>query len=78
MTCCGSQRSGTIRTTPESSAHARLLPSMAFVYVGVTSLTVIGGATGRAYCFDHKGATLDVHPRDAPGLVAIKSLRRAP
>jgi hypothetical protein len=53
-------------------------PPIAFVYVGATRLSVIGSGTGRVYFFDHKGATLDVHPRDAPGLAAIRSLERAP
>jgi hypothetical protein len=77
MPCCGGQRSGMIRTTPEGMAQARAMPPIAFVYLGATSLSVIGGATGRAYRFAHNGATLDVHPRDAPGLAAIKSLQRA-
>ena len=76
MPCCGAQRSGTIRTTPDGGVHARIPSPIPFIYVGATRLSVIGGATGRSYRFDHGGCTLDVHPRDAPGLAAIPSLQR--
>ncbi len=47
------------------------------VYVGRTSLTVIGSATGRRYIFDRPGARLGVDPRDAASMSGIRVLRRA-
>jgi hypothetical protein len=49
---------------------------MSLLYVGTTSLTVIGGATGRAYHFSHSGCRLTVDARDLPGMAGIPSLRR--
>jgi hypothetical protein len=40
-------------------------------------LTVVGGATGRAYRFAHTGCRLDVDARDAPGAAGIAVLERA-
>jgi hypothetical protein len=52
-------------------------PTIAFVYTGGSALTVVGGATGRAYGFAHNGCRLDVDARDAPGIAGIAVLRRA-
>ena len=75
MPCCGGQRQGTIRPVAVDSLR-RTPPPISFVYTGGSTLTVIGGATGRSYRFDYRGCTLEVHARDAPGLVSIPTLRR--
>jgi hypothetical protein len=75
MACCGGQRQGTIRPVAVDSLRRTPAP-ISFVYVGDSTLTVIGGATGRSYHFDYPGSRLEVHARDAPGLVSIPMLRR--
>jgi hypothetical protein len=75
MPCCGGQRQGMIRPVPIDSLR-RTPPPISFVYSGGSTLTVIGGATGRSYHFDYPGCRLEVHARDAPGLVSIPTLRR--
>jgi hypothetical protein len=47
-----------------------------FVHLGRSVLNVIGGATGRQYRFDGRGARLAIDRRDAPGLAAVLTLRR--
>jgi hypothetical protein len=74
MPCCGGGRSGTIRPANSGAAVA---PTVAVVYTGSSILTAIGPATGRSYRFDFTGCSRAVHPRDAPGLLAIPTLRRA-
>jgi hypothetical protein len=53
------------------------VPTIVFEYVGATAMVAVGSATGRAYRFDHPGARLEVHARDAPGLAAIAALAAA-
>ncbi len=78
MPCCGGQHRGTIRPSTHSNKQGRTPTPIAFVYFGGTTLSVIGGATGRSYHFDHAGCRLEVHARDAPGLISIPTLRRVP
>jgi hypothetical protein len=76
MPCCGGQRQGTI-LRPVADDTLRHAPApISFVYIGETTLRVIGGATGRTYHFNYPGCRLEVHARDAPGLVSIPMLRR--
>lgn len=75
MACCGGQRPGTIRPAADDSLRRTPAP-ISFVYIGDATLRVIGGATGRSYHFDYPGCRLEVHARDAPGLVSIPMLRR--
>jgi hypothetical protein len=77
MPCCGGQRQGTIRPVAVDSLRRTSAP-ITFVYMGDSTLKVIGGATGRSYHFDYPGCRLEVHARDAPGLVSIQMLRRVP
>lgn len=75
MPCCGSSQT--------SLGHSASLdeepggpPSLMFVYLGRSALSVIGGSTGRQYRFDGRGARLAIDRRDAPGLLAVPMLRR--
>ena len=74
MTCCGGARRGTMQRAARDAMSRE--SSIEFIYTGATALTVIGGATRHRYRFEYSGARLPVHPRDAPGLLAIPALRR--
>ena len=74
MSCCGGQRLGTMRPAAHDSKD-RKASTIALVYIGSSSLSAIGGATGRCYRFNHPGCRLEVDVRDAPSLVAIDVLR---
>jgi hypothetical protein len=76
MPCCGGGRSGTSRPANSSAREASGPPAIDIVYTGSSILTAIGPATGRSYRFDFTGCSRAVHPRDAPGLLAIPTLRR--
>jgi hypothetical protein len=78
MSCCGGQRIGTTQPARRDSLNGRARPTVAFVYSGRSSLTVVGGATGRAYRFAHPGCGLELDARDAPGAASIPTLRRVP
>lgn len=39
-------------------------------------MTVVGGATGQRYRFDHPGAVVQVDPRDRPSLTGVPGLRQ--
>jgi hypothetical protein len=77
MACCGGSSPGTIRPTSEARAAGGAHMTLGVEYTGASSLSVIGPATGRGYHFAQRGCRLDVNVRDAPGLLAIASLRRA-
>ena len=77
MSCCGGQRLGTSHPVPHKGLNGRGAPTIVFVYTGGSTLTVVGGATGRAYRFAHTGCRLDVDARDAPGAAGIAVLQRA-
>ena len=47
-----------------------------FEYLGATSLTVVGSATGRVYSFDRPGARSEVDTRDQPSVARVPLLRR--
>jgi len=47
-----------------------------FEYGGRTSLTAIGGVTGRHYRFSQPGARVIVDPRDRPSLASVPNLRQ--
>jgi hypothetical protein len=47
-----------------------------FEYLGATSLTVVGSATGRVYSFDGPGARSEVDGRDQPSVARVPLLRR--
>jgi len=49
-----------------------------FEYVGRTSMTVVGGSTGRRYRFERPGARVSIDPRDRPSVASIRALRQVP
>lgn len=68
-------------SVPRAVALAARAPGVSatstiFEYVGTSSLTVVGPASGRCYRFDGPGARLVVDPRDRDTLAHIRSLRR--
>lgn len=84
MSCCGHLRQrfratgsaadgATARRRPAGSGSAPVLE-----YIGRTGLTASGPVTGSRYRFNRPGAQLVVDERDAPGLLAIPTLRRLP
>ncbi len=77
MSCCGGQRLGIAHPVAHESLKGRPAATIVFVYTGSSSLTLIGGASGRAYRFAHPGCALDVDARDAPGVAGIAVLQRA-
>jgi len=78
MSCCGGQRSGTTRPATRDGISGHAAVTVAFVYTGQSSLTVIGGASGRAYRFSHPGCRLELDARDAPTAATVPALSRAP
>jgi hypothetical protein len=75
--CCGGARRGLGQApTRSESRGVSAAPEVRFTYVGGTSVTVIGAATGRLYRFDGPGITLGVDRRDAYGFSAVPVLRR--
>jgi len=87
MSCCNDKRARAVtttavaaRTTQQEQLYLRHRPnaaSVAFEYVGETSLTVSGPVTGARYRFPAPGSRLDVDARDAAYVGAVPSLRRA-
>ena len=77
MSCCGGLRRGTIHPASEAKANGGAHATLGIEYVGASALSVIGPATGRGYHFAQRGCRLDVSVRDAPGLLAITTLKRA-
>ena len=73
MSCCQGQRLG--RVAPARHEATPPAPTV-FIHTGELPLQVIGPATGRRYHFSHTGCRLEVHPRDAPALAAVGTLRR--
>lgn len=61
------------------SASPRLQPptrgGIVFTYLGRTTLTVTGPATGTVYRFATSGARLRIHPRDVAALKKVGPLR---
>jgi len=76
MSCCGGQRSGTTHPAKRDSLNGRARSTIAFIYTGRSSLTVVGGASGRAYRFAYPGCQLELDARDAPGAAGVPKLRR--
>ncbi len=88
MGCCGSQRRLLNLTRPASAPRSAGSANtsgtrpparqfeICFEYIGQTALTAIGGATGRRYRFDRRGARMIVDARDRPSLAAVPNLRQ--
>ena len=77
MSCCGGQRLGIAHPVAHECLKGRPTATIVLVYAGSSSLTLVGGASGRAYRFAHPGCALEVDARDAPGVSGIAMLRRA-
>ena len=77
MSCCGGLRRGTIHRPSNANAGGSANATLGIEYTGASALSVIGPATGRGYHFAQRGCRLDVSVRDAPGLLAIASLKYA-
>ena len=77
MSCCGGQRLGIAHPVAHESSRGRRVATIVFVYTGSSSLTLVGGASGRAYRFAYPGCALEVDARDAPGVACIAVLQRS-
>lgn len=83
MNCCGQARSKPAMDAAEKARIATAVSNrrpvyraIAFEYVGRTSLTVTGPATGTRYRFETTGARVLVDGRDSVALAAVGVLRR--
>ena len=52
-------------------------PDIKFEYAGKTGLSVTGGITGKKYRFNHPGDIQLIDYRDASGMMAVPSLKKA-
>jgi hypothetical protein len=77
--CCGGARTGLghSATLRETNGTRKDVPRIRFTYIGRSALSVVGSATQTLYRFDQPGTTLAVDRRDAYGLAAVPTLRRA-
>lgn len=77
--CCGGGHNGLghSATLREANRAREGAPRVRFTYIGRSSLTVTGSATRTQYRFDAPGTTMAVDRRDAYGLAALPTLRRA-
>jgi hypothetical protein len=87
MSCCGNGRAqlrASAASHPGSKTEARPMTITHrerqgytyFQYQGGAEMTVMGPLTGKAYYFDHPGATLAVDIRDKGSLMALPQLKR--
>jgi len=67
---------GGLESPPSRGRQGGVPPRPSFRYEGRTALSVIGGATGTRYRFDHPGATVETDPRDLPSLARVPGLRQ--
>lgn len=70
MNCCGTMRRG----DPRLEKNLRWIE---LTYLGYSTLTAIGPATGRRYKFPARGAVLAVDPHDVPALLQVPNLVRS-
>jgi hypothetical protein len=80
--CCGmnrmQQRSANLRP-PSASPYVANQParhSVSFVYLGNAGMKVSGPISGREYRFEHRGARVEVDPRDRVLLASLRQLRQ--
>jgi len=76
MSCCGRARQSAAAPPPRHHGFAAAAHPPIFEYIGTTSLTAVGAATGRRYHFEHGGARCEVDPRDQASLARVPKLRR--
>jgi hypothetical protein len=74
--CCGQARAQAMLEAKRVFAQPPRPETIAFEYIGQTSLSVIGPVTRATYRFQAKGIRLAVDPRDAAGLASVRILRR--
>lgn len=60
---------------PHAPLTGHLFSTPLFEYIGPTSFTVIGPASGRCYRFERRGARQIADPRDRAALEALPQLR---
>ncbi len=81
MSCCGRTGNPTApRIASMAPPQAQARPStyaagVTFEYLGSTSLTAVGGVTGRHYLFARKGARVAVDRRDFLSLLQVPVLQ---
>jgi hypothetical protein len=86
MPCCGKGREQ-IRnqiavTAPAAADTGAQLPRRAYLtnqrveYRGASSVTLASPVTGRRYRFEHKGAQMDIDPRDRAWLASQPNVRQ--
>jgi uncharacterized protein (DUF2126 family) len=76
MSCCGRARQSAAAPPPRNHGFAAAAHPPIFEYIGATSLTAVGAATGQRYHFAHGGARREVDPRDQASLARVPKLRR--
>lgn len=67
MSCCNSKRQS-VSTHQPSEVRYR--------YVGLSSLTVYGSATGKVYHFTKQGDEILIDGRDTLGMSSVPNVRR--
>lgn len=60
----------------QEQGRAGLPSEVYYEYVGATTITVRGSATGNIYRFRHSGHRVGIDPRDVPSLDMVPHLRR--
>ena len=78
MACCGQARRS-YNSMPAGRTEGFQSPGAAapvFEYTGATTMTVVGGATGRTYRFDGPGARAAIDLRDQESVARVPNLRR--
>jgi hypothetical protein len=87
MPCCGQRRQQIKAAVPVRRANnppprsnlsrpATQPRVTAFQYVGPTALTAVGPISGRHYRFSHRGAIVEIDPRDWASLATVPNLRQ--
>lgn len=79
MGCCGGKRREVVIGSPggERGATVEVPETVAFVYEGRTSMTIIGPITRSRYRFGSPGAKVSIDARDAPFLAGVPHVRRS-
>jgi hypothetical protein len=76
MSCCGKFRSQTTAIAEPAATRQSNYGLVAFEYVGLTALTVVGPVSRAIYTFGSPGARAFVDGRDSIPLATMRSLRR--
>jgi hypothetical protein len=76
MSCCRQARAKAMLEAKQLFAQPSRPETVAFEYIGQTSLSVIGAVTRTMYRFQATGGRVAVDPRDAAALASVRILRR--